>query len=394
MKKITLGWVRVLLALMVIDEHYGYFEHLFDWLVKKEGLTLHFSFVSDGDLGVTGFFIMSGFLVAEILENKYPSNSWKDFLHFVSSRYLRIFPLYLFVFCIYLLFIAAKGASWEKIALNAFLLPYGFSDFFSTDHLFDHILLTPAWTLSLDLVFYPIGYLFYKNRRFLLVSISALILYFCFVWFISPSESGTIRYNENSWWNNQVYSTAEPGLFAFLSGMFSRIFLKAVRIPVSLVTLSFLLLFYVCYIPYGISYFGSHFLGQASLLVIITAFARNGYSKEESFLGSLTYSTYLIHLPIFLVVSRIAPLEGISRLIPLAITLVFSLIVARLIEEELVERSRKKWLNSWKPTGTRTIMKSAGYNYLILALLFFSMAFYSHHYLDILRLPSLHPPAF
>ena len=55
MGKITLGWLRILLALMVIDEHYGYFEGLFDWFVKKQGLSLHLSFVSDGDIAVTGF---------------------------------------------------------------------------------------------------------------------------------------------------------------------------------------------------------------------------------------------------------------------------------------------------------------------------------------------------
>jgi len=385
LKKITLGWLRVLLALMVIDEHYGYFERLFDWFVRKQGLNFHFSFVSDGDIGVTGFFIMSGFLVAEILDNKYPSNSGKDFLHFVASRYLRIYPLYLFVFFIYLLFIAENGLSWHQIALNVLLVPYGLFDFFSKDHIFNRIILTPAWTLSLDLVFYPIGYLLYKNRNFLLISFAALILYFCFVWFISPASSGTALYSEDSWWNDHVYSTMEPNLFAFLSGMLSRMYLKTVKIPASLVCISFFALIYVCYIPYEISYFGSHFIGQVSLLVIITSFARNGYSREESFLGSLTYSTYLIHLPIMLVVSRIAHLEGLTRLIPLAITIVFSLIVAMFIEEDIVERSRKKWLNSWKPTGVRTVMSSSGYNYVIFALLLCSMVFYSDHYLKIIH---------
>jgi len=210
LRKITLGWLRILLALMVIDEHYGYFEGLFDWFVKKQGLSLHFSFVSDGDIAVTGFFIMSGFLVAEMLESKYPSNSAKDFLHFVASRYLRIYPLYLFVFSIYVLFIKGGEITWDKIALNALLIPYGFLDLFSKDHLFNHIILTPAWTLSLDLVFYPIGYLFYKNRKFLLAAFSALILYFCLIWFIAPASSGTVLYSEDSWWNDHVYSTIEP----------------------------------------------------------------------------------------------------------------------------------------------------------------------------------------
>jgi peptidoglycan/LPS O-acetylase OafA/YrhL len=392
LKKVTLGWLRILLALMVIDEHYGYFEGLFDWFVKKQGLSFHFSFVSDGDIAVTGFFMMSGFLVVEILENKYPSNSRKDFLHFVVSRYLRIYPLYLFVFFIYLLFIAENGISWDKIALNILLVPYGFFDFFSKDHLFNHIILTPAWTLSLDLVFYPIGYLFFKNKKFLLISFSALLLYFSFIWFIAPASNPTVLYSEDSWWNDHVYSTIEPNLFAFLSGMLSRMYLKTVKISSSILGLSFLVFIYACYIPYGVSYFGSHFMGQASLLVIITAFARNGYSKEESFLGSLTYSTYLIHLPVLLVVSRIAHMEGVTRLIPLTITLVLSLLVARFIEEDIVERSRKKWLASWKPTTIGTAMRSGGYNYITVMLLFFSMAFYLNQYMKIIQYPKVLAP--
>lgn len=390
MKKITLGWLRILLALMVIDEHYGYFEGLFDWFVKKLGISLHFSFVSDGDIGVTGFFIMSGFLVAEILENKYPSNSGKDFLHFVASRYLRIYPLYLFVFSIYLLFIVKDGEGWGKIVLNALLIPYGLFDLFSRDHLFKHLILTPAWTLSLDLVFYPIGYLLYKNRNFLLLFFSALILYFSFVWFISPASTGTVLYSEKSWWNDHVYSTLEPNLFAFLSGMLSRIYLKASRIPESLVYISLLALLYVCYIPYGVSYFGSHFIGQVSLLVIISALAKNGYSSKESFLGSLTYSTYLIHLPIMLIVSGIVSLKGIYRLIPLAITIIFSFIVAKFIEEDIVERLRKKWLFSWKPTGSKEVMRSSSYNCIIFLLLISSMVFYSDQYLWIIHHRNLH----
>ena len=392
LRRITLGWLRILLAFMVIDEHYGYFEGLFDWFVKKQGLSLHFRFVSDGDIAVTGFFIMSGFLVAEILENKYPSNSAKDFLHFVASRYLRIYPLYLFVFFIYVLFIKGGEISWDKIALNVLLIPYGFLDLFSKDHLFNHIILAPAWTLSLDLVFYPIGYLFYKNRKFLLVAFSALLLYFCFVWLIAPASSGTVLYSEDSWWNDHVYSTIEPNLFAFLSGMLSRMYLKTLKIPPSLLCLSFLTLFYVCYIPYGVSYFGSHFMGQASLLVMITALARNGYSKKESFLGSLTYSTYLIHLPVLIVASRIAHLQGLARFIPLGITLALSLIVARFIEEDIVEKSRKKWLNSWKPSGSEVVMKSVGYSYIVLAILFLSMTFYSSHYLNIIHLQNCSVP--
>ena len=390
MKKITLGWLRILLALMVIDEHYGYFEGLFDWFVKKLGISLHFSFVSDGDIGVTGFFIMSGFLVAEILENKYPSNSGKDFLHFVASRYLRIYPLYLFVFSIYLLFIVKVGEGWGKIALNALLVPYGLFDLFSRDHLFKHLILPPAWTLSLDLVFYPIGYLLYKKRNFLLLSFSALTLYFSFVWFISPANTGTILYSEKSWWNDHVYSTLEPNLFAFLSGMLSRMYLKVSRIPESLVYLSFLALLYVCYIPYGVSYFGSHFIGQVSLLVIISDLAKNGYSRKESFLGSLTYSTYLIHLPILLLISGIVSLEGIYRLIPLAITIIFSFIVAKCIEEDIVEKLRKKWLFSWKPTGSQEVMRSSGYNFIIFLLLISSMVFYSDQYFRIIHPRSLH----
>jgi hypothetical protein len=125
---------------------------------------------------------------------------------------------------------------------------------------------------------------------------------------------------------------------------------------------------------------------------MITAFAKNGYSKEESFLGSLTYSIYLIHLPVLIVVSRIAHLEGMLRLIPFGITLVLSLIVARFVEEDIVERSRKKWLNSWKPDGEGAMMRSGRYYAIILALLVLSMGFYSNYYLKIIHLKNCSEP--
>ena len=125
---------------------------------------------------------------------------------------------------------------------------------------------------------------------------------------------------------------------------------------------------------------------------MITAFARNGYSKEESFLGSLTYSIYLIHLPVLIVVSRIAYLEGMLRLIPFGITLGLSLIVARFIEEDIVERSRKKWLNSWKPDGEGTMMRSGRYPIIVFALLVLGMGFYSNYCLKMIHLQNCSEP--
>ena len=102
----TLAWLRVFLALLVVVGHYG----IYKWFYDK--IAIHFSIhspalleITAGDLSgrvaVSGFFIISGYLVAQILQNKYKESSAQGLLHFIISRSVRLYPLYIIVLTLY-----------------------------------------------------------------------------------------------------------------------------------------------------------------------------------------------------------------------------------------------------------------------------------------------------
>ena len=135
-RKVTLGWLRIALAMMVVNSHYNLYGHFFNAAYKQFHFTGKIIFAEDGCLAVRGFLRLSGFLVSYILDKRYPSNSVHDFFHFTLSRYLRIYPLFLILLfvCLTTSFIAAhhlnQGEGLVGIMGTATLLPLGIYDFF------------------------------------------------------------------------------------------------------------------------------------------------------------------------------------------------------------------------------------------------------------------------
>ena len=121
--KISLGYLRVILAFTVMFIHYG--------IVKSTTM----STVSPGAIAVVGFFTISGYLVYKILDGgRYGSASFKDFLIFVESRYLRIYPLYIFVGTFFLLVYFFLGQRYSFLHIFSWLslIPVGYMTSFLT----------------------------------------------------------------------------------------------------------------------------------------------------------------------------------------------------------------------------------------------------------------------
>jgi peptidoglycan/LPS O-acetylase OafA/YrhL len=79
--------MAILLVYMV---HYNYFgAYKFDVCIAG---TQKINPLRNGDLGVDIFFVLSGFLIADILIREIRKHGHIDYFHFLRSRFLRIWP--------------------------------------------------------------------------------------------------------------------------------------------------------------------------------------------------------------------------------------------------------------------------------------------------------------
>ncbi|MHB1605948.1 MAG: acyltransferase family protein [Leptospirales bacterium] len=341
----TLGWLRVLLALMVIDFHYGFFYgHIGPILIKYLG---PLAWLHDGILAVFGFFILSGYLIADMVEVRYPIKNGADFGHFLLGRYARIYPLYWIVLAACIVALGSHQPDWPQIIANFLLFPYGFWSFFMNHKQFgalaSHLVLSPAWTLSLDLVFYPIGAVLVISRKFLPVLVGICIAFVVLASWKSPLGIGDIQYN---WWRVQFYTSIEPNLLAFLSGLLIRLKGKSLPRPSWLAATAFFIMLYTAYVPWGLGYSSVYFLYIAALTWLVHHLCGAGRGPYEAFLGNWTYSIYLIHIPIetltiYLFSKHLGHLEITSFLTDITL----ASLIAVFIETPL-EKFRHLWLKS------------------------------------------------
>lgn len=162
-----MGFFRLLFSLVIVCDHIG--------------LTGSNIFTFNGDVALKSFFVISGFYMAIILNEKYIKKN-KSYFLFITNRILRIYPIYLIVlFLFYLVyfrhlpFVVNSSVIYpifeniiifinpdyfqKSIHMNAFLLDY------------------PAWTLGLEMIFYFIAPVFIRSwKKIVFVFIASIFL--------------------------------------------------------------------------------------------------------------------------------------------------------------------------------------------------------------------------
>ena len=104
-----LGTLRFVLSLLVIDAHYGLvIPYAQRATVDAFGIG-RVAYVGPGGIAVSGFFVISGYLIAQVLDRKYDPG-WRGAWAFYVSRALRIYPLYWLAFAAYWAALAALHA--------------------------------------------------------------------------------------------------------------------------------------------------------------------------------------------------------------------------------------------------------------------------------------------
>lgn len=163
---------------IVFVSHLTYFLRLPQSVII--GHTLARAFLQNGDLGVSFFFVLSGFLITYLLEKERSENGTISFKKFYIRRVLRIWPLYfLTIGIIILLSIGLPHFNFFKLSINnhevvAFLFFIGniYRVFYNTAN----DVLTILWSIAVEEQFYLVWpILFFVFRKHILWIFAALV---------------------------------------------------------------------------------------------------------------------------------------------------------------------------------------------------------------------------
>jgi len=347
--------------------------------------------VVNSTVAVNSFFIISGFYMALILHEKYIGKK-SSYRLFLGNRFLRIFPLYWVILLLLFSFSFTKFAilPTQENALKIFLDFAGSSsDFsgnaimtllrnttliFTTDYFYQnfkdpgHLLLLPAWTLQIEVLFYLIAPFIAKLRVFFLILLAVPF------GLITFSNILPIFHSDLS----ITYIFLGEFVF-FILGMISYELyklVKKVRIFKDYSLIIFVLILTVIFI-YGyfsavdwLPLFKNTHLFYYLFLSLSIPFVFN-FSKSKPFdttFGDLSYPVYLSHMLVFKVITNSHLFQdnhSVIALLTLASTLIFSFILVKTIEKP-VDILRNKRFRSGDAYGKRRkgdiIRSNEGFN--------------------------------
>lgn len=356
-----MGILRILLAISVVLAH--------------SSSIFGISFVG-GQTAVQAFYIISGFYMSLILNEKYigVNNSYKLF---ISNRFLRLYPIYWVILFLTILYSVAimfysKGnhlgnfdvyyANFEHMNFVSFIFLL-FTNLFlflqdavmflgldttnghlfftsnfreTTPQLYKFLFIPQAWTIGVEIAFYLIAPFLVKRKLKIIIPliilslILRLVLYFHFEL-------------KNDPWTYRFFPTE---LIFFLLGIVSyRIYKKLQTLDVKN---TFNKLIWVGILGFTLVY---SFLpiSAKNYLYLITFFISIPFVfiytktwKIDSYIGELSYPIYISHIFVLTVITAMKiPIIGGQGLILTLSTIVFSVILNELVAKK-IEKIRQK----------------------------------------------------
>lgn len=326
-----MGLLRMLLALSVLTAH----------MHGKSILGFRLLY---GNLAVQCFFMVSGFYMALVLNEKY--NRPGDYIPFLWQRLLRLFPAYLVVLVLTLLielliswcagqpldrliswFDHAHMLSFSTwvvlISSNLFLIgqeinlfqaidPVTGNLYFTGRFMMDPIPATPfilvgqAWTLSLEFIFYAMAPLLVRRSAWIQIVVVAIsvILRVTTSWMIDP--------HEHPWHGNHFFPYE---LAFFMAGSVGYQIYRHQKVLLERLT-GFIIWFrwvfligmlYYSRLP-GTSYTREAIFIPLLFLMIPALFYHTKNNTTDRFIGELSYPFYLIHALILFLMRPWVPL--------------------------------------------------------------------------------------
>jgi peptidoglycan/LPS O-acetylase OafA/YrhL len=323
---------------------------------------LNIPWFQGGFSGVTVFFVLSGYLITDILIDEWNKNNKIDYLRFMIRRFRRLAPALLsMIFLVTLWVIFTNHPSFEK--LRSDFLPsllyvtnwwyifheVSYFDSFGPASPFTHI-----WSLGIEEQFYLIwpllvilGLTFIKRKRFQVTAIlvGVIISAWLMAFLYAPGEDPS-----------RVYYGTDTRAFSLLLGaalacvwpsqQLSKTLPRNARWVLEIVGITGLLLLIIMFMV--TSEFDSfHYQGGMLLLSVITSFVVAAIAHPASMLakwlsvrplrwiGVRSYGIYLWHYPIIILTTPLINTDGLNFWIitlQFAATLIISALSYKFVE--------------------------------------------------------------
>lgn len=296
------GW-RGIAALLVALYHLPFLNHLYNT-----------SLIRNSFLFVDFFFVLSGFVIGHAYLKRL--NNKKEIGLFIFRRIGRLWPLHIFVLLLFVLMeflkiyvMTINGEGWQQAEIpfsNEYSLRSLVSNIFLLQSIGLHDQLTwnyPSWSISVEfytyLVFIFVIALLHINR---LIKVG-IVLFSLWVLYLYPKN---------------IDATFDFGLFRCMAGFFLGLLIYSFYESISLVKLRFatfievsiivLVILFVLFFSHGLVSLLAPFL--FSIMVMVFALEQGAVSKvlrSKPFqkLGLWSYSIYMIHAFVILVISRV-----------------------------------------------------------------------------------------
>lgn len=317
------------------------------------GQTLKWIFEFGGNSGVAFFFVLSGFIISRA--HRHEAGDLSKIARYFRKRAYRIFPTYWIVFAIaYCASLILPPSSWvvpsdpATVVSAFFLLPLSDGSIKG----FSSPILSVAWTLRFELLFYAFFGLFYFGRRIFHMSCIA-ILFLATHHLITQSQHGSAATAIASSHFMLLFLMGVGGAKLIDTGIgvtASRITFYAGLIAFALVALVYDL--HSGEVDRAMSDLA---FGLASVCIIVGAISLESagqMSVRSQFLrdiGDASYAIYLIHYPLVALVCKLGvkvmPFNGFGVAATLIAALAASLVVGigfhKCIEAPLLRRLNK-----------------------------------------------------
>jgi peptidoglycan/LPS O-acetylase OafA/YrhL len=301
----SIQFLRGFAALAVVIHHTGgYVKRYF------EPTLLLGDYFGIGFAGVDLFFVISGFIIHFTSKNYLNNPSkLKDYL---KKRFVRVYPIY------WLITSTLFFLGWlitNILHKNVFSIgyPHTFWAYLQTYSLFPlHFAINPVtWTLSYELFFYLGFSILIISKRLWFIPVSILLMSFYNI-FINPS-------NRDLNYFNFVFSGYN---FEFMLGYLIFQYYEKVKLPNILsVILILFALGIILYFGYSVSDVDAYKrvltfgLPSGMILLALLHLEQNqaiSFPKFSIILGDASYSLYLIHFPMMLLMNKLPQIAGYS----------------------------------------------------------------------------------